>query len=328
MANSFVCRFPEGDYWCRVNRIHELFRDGSVRTIGFEFEAQGDGSLGDIQSAYDSLLYPSEGDPIPVSSCEFQRHEPLHQIGLIKFELPEHLLATTPYPNLLHESSFRFGSRGYPRVLIPSFPPARGSIVEIRRQEFFDEFGIHLPRNLDEVDGFVSAIIRMDQERPERLSGGGAEAEGPITANTDARFAEAGLGGTAEPPGAAAQEIPEETASQEPSPGQPTAHASPSDSDHALSIQAIIASAEALAPDDHGVLPVMLEQRQREAANQHRQQHICVICLMEPVNATFVHGNSGHTCCCYNCATTLGRRRPTCPICRAPIERVIYNFYS
>ena len=48
----------------------------------------------------------------------------------------------------------------------------------------------------------------------------------------------------------------------------------------------------------------------------------CVICMDNPNNATFVHGDSGHTICCMDCAKNLEK----CPLCRKPIEKVIKNF--
>jgi len=54
----------------------------------------------------------------------------------------------------------------------------------------------------------------------------------------------------------------------------------------------------------------------------------CIVCINRPKNATIVHGNTGHVCCCLSCAYTLQRRGDACPICRAPIDRVIKHFTS
>jgi hypothetical protein len=41
-----------------------------------------------------------------------------------------------------------------------------------------------------------------------------------------------------------------------------------------------------------------------------------------------VHARSVHKCCCRECAQALkNTRNPTCPMCRAPIEHFIMNFY-
>ena len=54
----------------------------------------------------------------------------------------------------------------------------------------------------------------------------------------------------------------------------------------------------------------------------------CVICLVGPKNATLIHGDTGHCCCCWPCAQVLKKRRDPCPICRAPIDHVIKQFKS
>ena len=54
----------------------------------------------------------------------------------------------------------------------------------------------------------------------------------------------------------------------------------------------------------------------------------CVICMEQPKNATLVHGDTGHACCCISCGDTLKERNIPCPICRAPIGHVIKHFLS
>lgn len=54
----------------------------------------------------------------------------------------------------------------------------------------------------------------------------------------------------------------------------------------------------------------------------------CIVCYSRPKNATIVHGNTGHICCCLPCAYRLESRGDPCPICRAPIDRVIKQFTS
>ena len=69
-----------------------------------------------------------------------------------------------------------------------------------------------------------------------------------------------------------------------------------------------------------------------EAAEQQRaaeaEERLCVICMTLEKNATIVHGESGHVCCCYGCAKMLRARGETCPICREPIDQVIRQFAS
>lgn len=52
----------------------------------------------------------------------------------------------------------------------------------------------------------------------------------------------------------------------------------------------------------------------------------CIICMENPKNATLIHGDTGHCCCCWACAQVLKQRMDPCPICRAPIEHVIRQF--
>jgi E3 ubiquitin-protein ligase Mdm2 len=52
----------------------------------------------------------------------------------------------------------------------------------------------------------------------------------------------------------------------------------------------------------------------------------CVICLERPKDATIVHGDTGHVCCCTTCAQELHRTGARCPICRAAIDRVIKQY--
>lgn len=52
----------------------------------------------------------------------------------------------------------------------------------------------------------------------------------------------------------------------------------------------------------------------------------CIICMEQPKNATVIHGDTGHCCCCWACAQVLKHRGDPCPICRAPIDHVIRQF--
>jgi len=53
-----------------------------------------------------------------------------------------------------------------------------------------------------------------------------------------------------------------------------------------------------------------------------RDEMLCVVCLEMPRSATFVHGDSGHYCCCMQCA----KRLSVCPICRMPVDMLIRQF--
>ena len=52
----------------------------------------------------------------------------------------------------------------------------------------------------------------------------------------------------------------------------------------------------------------------------------CIVCMDRPKNATFIHGRTGHTCCCLQCADKIHRKGLPCPICRNSITAVIENF--
>jgi len=54
----------------------------------------------------------------------------------------------------------------------------------------------------------------------------------------------------------------------------------------------------------------------------------CVICMERPTDATLVHGNSAHVCCCLPCATSLKSMDQSCPMCRKPIEAVLRLYFA
>lgn len=54
----------------------------------------------------------------------------------------------------------------------------------------------------------------------------------------------------------------------------------------------------------------------------------CVVCLQSEANATLVHGETGHICCCLDCARICKAQGVGCPLCRKDIERVILHYYS
>lgn len=54
---------------------------------------------------------------------------------------------------------------------------------------------------------------------------------------------------------------------------------------------------------------------------------LCVICLMQPRNASLVHGRTGHQVCCIGCAEKLKDNKKKCPVCRKKIKLVVKNFF-
>lgn len=55
---------------------------------------------------------------------------------------------------------------------------------------------------------------------------------------------------------------------------------------------------------------------------------LCLVCLVEMRNATFVHGETGHIACCLKCARALFGRHDPCPVCRMPVDTVIQHFWA
>lgn len=59
-----------------------------------------------------------------------------------------------------------------------------------------------------------------------------------------------------------------------------------------------------------------------------RHTDVCLICLTEERTATIVHGETGHICCCLQCARILKQKGDRCPVCRLPIQLVIQHFHA
>ena len=67
-------------------------------------------------------------------------------------------------------------------------------------------------------------------------------------------------------------------------------------------------------------------EKKRKVDEAARARETCVVCFEAPRNATIVHGDSGHGCCCFECATGIKERGGGCPICRQSIDMVIKQF--
>ena len=76
--------------------------------------------------------------------------------------------------------------------------------------------------------------------------------------------------------------------------------------------------------DDALLIGLMPGDEEEEPDEEMR----CVVCMSRRKSATIVHGNTGHICCCMQCALTLWKKGDKCPICRAPIDNVIRHFTS
>lgn len=69
------------------------------------------------------------------------------------------------------------------------------------------------------------------------------------------------------------------------------------------------------------------DQLERERAELH-EKTLCAVCMCETADATFVHGDSGHQACCYECAIAVKASSGKCPICAQVIEAVIRHFHA
>ncbi|XP_045071779.1 E3 ubiquitin-protein ligase Mdm2 isoform X2 [Coregonus clupeaformis] len=54
----------------------------------------------------------------------------------------------------------------------------------------------------------------------------------------------------------------------------------------------------------------------------------CVICQTRPKNGCIVHGRTGHLMACYTCTKKLKKRNKLCPVCREPIQSVVFIYLS
>ena len=66
--------------------------------------------------------------------------------------------------------------------------------------------------------------------------------------------------------------------------------------------------------------------RDSAAGEDDDDDRLCVVCLSEPRAAGLLHGTSMHVCACPACAARL--QGGPCPICRAPVERVVAFIYQ
>ena len=64
------------------------------------------------------------------------------------------------------------------------------------------------------------------------------------------------------------------------------------------------------------------------AEEMELRRNECVVCLDAARDATIIHGDTGHMCCCYDCALDLKWRGDPCPMCRLPIDAVIRQYFS
>ncbi len=61
----------------------------------------------------------------------------------------------------------------------------------------------------------------------------------------------------------------------------------------------------------------------KPAVEADGDERTCVICMEKLANAALLHGEDMHTCTCLECGNDLLKAGTPCPMCRAPIERVM-----
>ena len=73
---------------------------------------------------------------------------------------------------------------------------------------------------------------------------------------------------------------------------------------------------------------MQIEAATEEAADSDTDStdQSCCVCMAAPKNASVVHGDTAHICCCLDCAKTLHSKGNACPICNEPIDTVLRNF--
>ena len=60
--------------------------------------------------------------------------------------------------------------------------------------------------------------------------------------------------------------------------------------------------------------------------NENDNKNECVVCIDAPANTMLLHGNTGHTCVCDDCASLLVATTNLCPMCRSTIDKHVRNF--
>ncbi|XP_057312636.1 uncharacterized protein LOC130654088 [Hydractinia symbiolongicarpus] len=97
-------------------------------------------------------------------------------------------------------------------------------------------------------------------------------------------------------------------------------------------------SAPVPVPRPNGSAPIPMDPIDEDNVEPHQpaildydidtldESEKCIICYSKRKEATIVHGNTGHFCCCLSCASILKSGGDNCPICRASIDLVIRQY--
>jgi hypothetical protein len=56
-----------------------------------------------------------------------------------------------------------------------------------------------------------------------------------------------------------------------------------------------------------------------------KSQSLCVVCLVNKSNTSFIHGDTAHLCCCQECSINFDSN-DNCPICRKKIDNKVKTY--
>ena len=56
-----------------------------------------------------------------------------------------------------------------------------------------------------------------------------------------------------------------------------------------------------------------------------KSQSLCVVCLTNKSNTSFIHEDTAHLCCCQECSNNF-KSGDNCPICRQKIDKTIKTY--
>ncbi|XP_018327503.1 uncharacterized protein LOC108738540 [Agrilus planipennis] len=72
----------------------------------------------------------------------------------------------------------------------------------------------------------------------------------------------------------------------------------------------------------NGTVPI----RGEKPAVLSEPRELCIVCNSQPKNSIFLHGKTGHMCCCYRCAVRTWHACKSCPICKMKVQNVVKVF--
>ena len=89
-----------------------------------------------------------------------------------------------------------------------------------------------------------------------------------------------------------------------------------------------LAAAEAEAAERCTTPELMHPSLDKTPIEELLECELCLVCLDAKKQTTFVHGDTGHSCCCMECAKLFEETetKAVCPLCRCSIERIIRQY--